>query len=217
MVIFKNRQQAGGLLSKRLSKLKLDPKKSIICAIPRGGVMVADAVSQKLNLPLSVIIIKKLSAPQNPELAIGAVASHGAPVLDRWLIADLRVSADYLKKEIIKKRKEASSREKFLNTFFAKSKYQGKTVVIIDDGLATGQTAKAAAKIIKSQKVAKLILAVPCAPPSALDLVREDYDEIFYLESSKDFMAVGQFYGDFRPITEEEVKEILSKNKFRSN
>lgn len=211
LMVFEDRRQAGELLCEKLKKLKLDPKKSIIAAIPRGGVIVAEAVSKKLSIPLGVIVIKKLSPPFNPELAIGATASFGKPILDRWLIADLKVSNDYLKKEIIKKRKEARAREKYLHQELSASKFKGKTVIVIDDGMATGQTARAAARIIRAFEPAKLILAVPCAPPATIDSVSEDYDKVICLQVDANLMAVGQFYGDFRPIEDQEVREILAR------
>lgn len=212
-MIFKNRYQAGLLLAEKLQPFKLLPKKSIIASIPRGGVVVGQAISETFSIAQIAIVIKKLGAPANPELAIGATASFGKPVLDRWLIGDLNISNDYLNLEIIKKRKEAKSREKFLGQSATISKYKNKTVIVVDDGLATGSTAKAAAKVIRAFNPKKLILAVPCAAPATLELVKEDYDEIVCLEVSADLFAVGQFYRDFRPVSDDEVKSILTSGK----
>ena len=208
-MIFENRNQAGKILAKELSKLKLNCKKSIIVAIPRGGVVVGKAISQTLSVPLTVIVIKKLGAPFNAELAIGATASRGRPVLDRWLIRDLKVSPDYLKKEILKKKKEAVSRERYLNVRLDEKIFSGKDVIVVDDGLATGQTAKAACYVIRQFQPSGIILAVPCAAPSAIDLVKEVYDKVVCLEVDPELVAVGQFYRDFRPIEDEEVATIL--------
>ncbi|KKR76312.1 hypothetical protein A3B52_00225 [Candidatus Curtissbacteria bacterium RIFCSPLOWO2_01_FULL_41_28] len=212
-MIYANRQHAGEILAKKFSELKLDKKKSIVAAIPRGGVVVGQVIAEKLGIRQTVIVIKKLGAPQNPELAIGATASFGKPVLDRWLIADLDVSGDYLKKEIIKKKKEAFSRERLLGVKLIPSKFKAKIVIVVDDGLATGQTAKAAAKIIRKFGPKKLILGVACAAPSTLDLVKNDYDEVICPLVSSDFWAVGQFYRDFRPIDDIKVKDYLLKVK----
>ena len=209
-MIFNNRYQAGELLAKKLSKFQLSPQNSVIAAIPRGGVVVAQAIFNILKIPLYAVIIKKLGAPLNPELAIGATASYGKPVLDRWLIADLKVTADYLKKEILKKKKEARKREIYLRQI-SSNKFKGKTVIVVDDGLATGQTAKAAAKIIKADMPSKLILAIPCAAPTTIDYVKTDFDEVVCLDVDPNLMAVGQFYRDFRPVTDEEVKNILAQ------
>lgn len=211
-MVFENREHAGQILSQELAKLKLAPKKSIIAAVPRGGVVVGKVISQKLGISLAVIVIKKLGAPFNPELAIGATASFGKPVVDRWLIGDLKISADYLKKEILTKRKEAKSREKFLDVEISAGDFVAKNVIVVDDGIATGQTAKAAAGIIRRFNPINLILAVGCSSPQAIAMLREIYDEIICPEISEDLFAVGQFYRDFRPIEDGEVREILSRN-----
>src|SRR3972149_2072470 len=210
-MIFANRQHAGEILAKKFSELKFAKKRSIVASIPRGGVVVGQVIAEKLGIGQTVIVIKKLGAPQNPELAIGATASFGKPVLDRWLIEDLKISSDYLKKEIIKKKKEAFSRERLLGVKLIPSKFKAKIVIVVDDGLATGQTAKAAAKIIRKFGPQQLILGVACAAPSTLDLVKNDYDEVICPLVSSDFWAVGQFYRDFRPITDEEVIKILNE------
>lgn len=208
-MLFANRQEAGELLTPEIKKLAIDPTSAIVAAIPRGGVVVADVICRQLAIPLAVLVIKKLGAPYNPELAIGAVASHGEAVLDRWLIRDLKVTSEWLKKEIKTKRREAQGREKFLQVELTGEKFKDKTVIVVDDGLATGQTARAAAKILKKFGAAKLILAVPCAPPSTVEAVEDEYDQVIVLSKSEEFMAVGQFYRDFRPVDDQEVKKLL--------
>lgn len=201
------------MLATELTKLKLDPGQSIIAAIPRGGVIIGQIIAQKLEIPLTAVVIKKLGAPFNPELAIGATASFGKPVLDHWLIADLAVPKNYLRREIRKKRREAADRETFLGLRFGKDQFQDKNVVVVDDGIATGQTVRAAARVVKEFEAKKLILAIPCASPSALELVSKEYDKVITLEVSEDLVAVGQFYEDFRPIEDREVKEILATSQ----
>lgn len=215
-MVFENRIHAGEVLAGNLAKLKLNSQKSLIAAIPRGGVVIGEVIAAKLKIPLTVIVIKKLGAPFNPELAIGATAAHGKPVLDRWLIADLGVSADYLKKEIIKKKKEAAAREKNLGVVVAPNQYKVKVVIVVDDGVATGQTVRAAAKIIRAFDPAGLYLAVGCASPQVIDQLNEDFDKIICPLISADLVAVGQFYRDFRPISDEEVKFLL-QNRLTAN
>lgn len=210
MMIYANRREAGEILAKKLSEKNLDLKNSIVCAIPRGGAVVANVISQKLNIPLTVLVVKKLGAPFNSELAIGATASFGKPVLDRWLIKDLDVSADFLKKEIATKKKEARSRENFLNVEIVPEKFKGKTIIVADDGTATGQTAKMAAKTLRQLAASKIILAVACAPPGVARELKKEYDEVVCGEVSANFIAVGQFYRDFRSVEDNEVKQILS-------
>lgn len=207
-----NRQQAGQELAKELQKLKLNPQKSIVCAIARGGVVVGQEVSRKLGIPLRVIVIRKLGAPGNPELAIGAVSALGKPVLDWWLIGELGVKSSFIKKETSKKREEAEKREKFLGVKLGKKDFVGKTVIVIDDGLATGQSARAAARLLAGFGVKKLILAVPCGFPGELEKLKDDFAKVICLKTSYDFRAVGQFYRDFRPVEDQEVKELLDHN-----
>ena len=209
-MIFDDRYQAGELLAKKLSKLRLDHQKTVIFAIPRGGIIVGDAISQLLKIPLTCIVIKKLGAPTNSELAIGATAAFGKPVLDRWLINDLGVTSSFLKSEVAKRRKEAQLREKFLGCKISATQFNNKNIIVCDDGLATGQTARAAVRIIKTFSPKKVILAVPCGSPSVVGLMKEEYDKVICLIERVDFWAVGQFYNDFRPVTDEEVKEILN-------
>lgn len=209
-MIFDDRNHAGKLLAEEISKLNLNLKEVVVAAIPRGGVVVGAAIAKELSIPLAVVVIKKLGAPTNPELAIGAVASHGAPVLDRWLISDLGVSNDFLTKEIRTKKKEALGRENFLGVSLGSYQLEAKVVVVVDDGLATGQTARAASKILRRYKVSQLILAVPCATPSTLELLKNDYDRIISLVKDPYLEAVGQYYRDFRPVEDSEVKELLA-------
>ena len=210
-MIFNDRFQAGLTLADKLSNLNLNSKNSIIAAIPRGGVIVAEAISQKLTIPLKAVVIKKLGAPYNSELAIGAVSAFGKPVLDNWLIANLNVGKSYLKREINKKRKEALKREKFLNSQIKERDFQKKTVIVVDDGLATGQTAKAASRVLRSFKIKKIILAVPCASPATIDSVKEYFDEIVCPAVDENLQAVGQFYKDFSQVDDEQVKDILDR------
>lgn len=210
-MIFQDRHQAGQLLAAEIAKLNLDPQRTIICSIPRGGVVVGDSIAAKLKLPLTVLVIKKLGAPGNPELAIGATASHTEPVLDNWLIRDLNVPSQYLQKEIRQRKKEIAAREKFLGIMGPQKEFKDKHVVVVDDGIATGQTVKAAARILRSLEAKNLILAVPCASPQVLDSVKSSFNQVICLEKSQDFWAVGQFYQDFRPIEDNQVKEILAQ------
>lgn len=210
-MIFKNRSEAGRLLAKRLAEYKLNPLNTFIVGILRGGIVVALEVAKFLKAPLEAVVIRKLGAPGNSELAIGATASFGPPVLDRWLIADLDVPNEYLKKEIFKKKREAKSLEKALGITFNKQKFRGKVIVLVDDGLATGQTVKAAGKLLRGMSAEKIILAVPCSSPDVVEQVKESFDEVISLVNNPDFSAVGQFYKDFSQVTNYEVKDLLER------
>ncbi len=213
-MVFANRKEAGELLALEFKKRNLNSSQTLIVAVPRGGILVAKEIAAVFNFPLTVLVIKKIGAPNNSELAIGATASFGKPVLDRWLIADLNVSGDYLKKETVTKKKEAKAREKFLGVETDPERFRGRVVIVVDDGLATGQTAKLAAKVLRTFGVRKLILAVACAAPSVIEEMKKEYDEVICLQISPEFMAVGQFYRDFSPVEDEEVKEILAKYSY---
>lgn len=210
VMIFNDRKHAGKILAQRLLRLKLNLKNTTVAAIPRGGVAVAVEVADSLGVPIYPLVIKKIGAPQNPELAIGACASFGKSVFDRWLIADLNISADYLKKEQLNKKREALAREKFLNVKISPAKFKDKQVIVVDDGLATGQTVIAASKIIRAFGPKELILAVPCGSPSVIEKVKRDYDKVICATQSADYWAVGQFYKDFAPVSDEEVRQLLA-------
>jgi len=209
-MIFNDRQHAGKILAQRLLKLKFNLKNTTVAAIPRGGVAVAVEVADLLGVSIFPLVIKKIGAPANSELAIGACASWGKPVWDRWLIADLKISADYLKKELLNKKREAQAREKFLDVKISPEKFKGKIVIVVDDGLATGQTVIAASKIIKTFQPKELILAIPCGSPAVIEKVEADYDKVICTEQSADYWAVGQFYKDFAPVSDEEVRQLLA-------
>ena len=208
-MIFADRIHAGQVLAQKLKNFKKDLNTAIVVSIPRGGVVVGVQIAKVYKLPIFPLVIKKLGAPNNSELAIGATASFGKPVLDRWLIADLKVRSDYIKKEVLNKKREAKVREKFLGVKIEPDKFKGKVIIVVDDGLATGQTAKMAAKILKQLGSRKLILAVPCASSTVIEEIRKDYDEVICPHIRDDFAAVGQFYRNFRPVEDEEVKKLL--------
>lgn len=212
-MVFEDRYEAGDLLAEKLSKLKLPPNKAILAAIPRGGVVVASAISQKLKIPIVPVVVKKIPAPHNRELAIGATASFGKPTLDEFAISDLGVSGEYIRRQTHNKKKEARAREKFLGVNIDFKVFEGKNVIVIDDGLATGMSSKAAAKMLRSFEPARLVLAVPCASLFAIEVVEESFDEVVCLEATSDFMAVGQFYKNFEAVSDSEVREALKENK----
>jgi len=209
-MIYENREDAGFVLATELRKLKLFPKRTIVVGIARGGVVVAKVIADILKLPFFVLVIKKIGAPYNTELAIGAVGSVGKPVLDKELVKELGVEADYVRNQVSKMRLEAKARGKYLGIKITRDTVLGKNIVVVDDGLATGQTAKAAALILKSLKAKKLVLAVPVSAYSTLEFLEKYWDRIVCPTKVTDFMAVGQFYRDFGPVTDEEVKKLLT-------
>lgn len=203
---FRNRKEAGQILAQSLIDLNLD-RNLLVCAIPRGGVIVGAEIAKKLNSPLTVLPIKKIAAPTNPELAIGAVGGWGRPILDKPLISVLQISKKILTEEIKKAKNEVCRRE--LEYGAKRPDFSKKVVILTDDGVATGATINLAAKLIRTANVKKLILAVPVAPAGKVSQLKEKFNQVVVLVTPANFTAVGQFYYDFPQVTDEEVIEIL--------
>ncbi|RJS83272.1 phosphoribosyltransferase [Candidatus Bathyarchaeota archaeon] len=209
--MFSDRKEAGEILAEKLEKLRLE--NPVVLAIPRGGVVVGYEVARKLKAPLDVIVPRKLGAPGNPELAIGAVAEDGTIILDSSLIDYLEVDEEYIKKEKERQVKEIKRRLNVYRGRFSRLEIERRDVVIVDDGIATGATIRAAIASVRKRKPASLTLAVPVAPPSTIEKLREEVDRIVCVSTPEPFFAIGQFYTDFRQTTDEEVIRLLEKNR----
>ena len=209
--MFSDRKEAGEILAEKLEKLRLE--NPVVLAIPRGGVVVGYEVARKLKAPLDVIVPRKLGAPGNPELAIGAVAEDGTIILDLSLIDYLEVDEEYIKKEKERQVKEIKRRLNVYRGRFSRLEIERRDVVIVDDGIATGATIRAAIASVRKRKPASLTLAVPVAPPSTIEKLREEVDRIVCVSTPEPFFAIGQFYTDFRQTTDEEVIQLLEKNR----
>lgn len=205
--MFKDRIQAGQLLAKRLKHLK--GKDVVVLAIPRGGVVVGAEIAKVLGCPLDIIVTKKIGAPGNPELAIGAVGK-GAKVVDWDLAKKVGADEEYIEREIEKLTQEVIEKEKRLRGERRALEIKGKIVVLTDDGIATGATVEAAIKVIKDKEPKKLIVAIPLAPPEAIKKLKSLVDEVIFLSTPAFFWAVGQFYQDFEPVSDGEVIKKLS-------
>jgi predicted phosphoribosyltransferase len=211
---FRNRKEAGEKLASALSHLK--GQDVVVVAIPRGGVVVGDKVARALDAPLDVVIPRKIGAPANPELAIGSVVDKERVFLNQSLVRQLNVPEEYLNEQVEKELAEIKRRRfKYLGD--RSFTLRGKTVVLVDDGLATGYTALAALRYLKSKEPKRLVLAVPVAPRETIDFLKDEADEIVCLASPAFFYAVGQFYSDFRQVSDEEVVELLSKTTDQRN
>jgi len=210
-MIFPNRFEAGKkLASKLLTTLDLTPNSSlVVLAIPRGGVIIGSQLSSVLKCPLEVIMTKKIGAPGNPELAIGAVGPIGKPVIDETLAARLGADENYLKSKILNLKSELANRFREYRGNKPTLDLKNKVVVITDDGVATGSTMKAAIEIIRQESPQKIIVAVPVIAKDTLKEIENLADEVIYLKAPDLFFAVGQFYQDFKQVTDEEVKELL--------
>ncbi len=181
----------------------------MLAAIPRGGVVVGKAISDMLKIPLTLVLTRKIGAPGQSELAIGAVASGGVIVRDEKLISDLSVSEKYIKNEIKEETKVMALRQKKYGK--CTINLRGKQMILVDDGIATGATVKAAIAYLRKQKVNKVILAVPVAPKDAVEELKPLVDKIIVLDTPDDFSSVGQFYRYFPQVTDEEVVKLLQQ------
>ena len=207
-MIFQDRTDAAKRLAKKLEWLKKDAP--IILAIPRGGVITGDVIASELGAKLDVIVSKKVGAPSNPELAIGAVMHDGSYYPNEEITRVLNIPQKYIDAEIALKMKEIHQR---LIIFRGSSEYdlRDKTVVLVDDGIATGATMFVAIYWVKKQKPKKLIVAIPVGPKDTIDRLKKVADKVEVLHAPLFFNAVGEFYQDFDEVNDYQVQEIMSK------
>lgn len=217
MTKFLNRRDAGQQLAAEIQhKLILNTATSaqnniVVLGIPRGGVPVAEQVAHALHAPLDVFITRKIGAPSNRELALGAVASDGTVFLDPQLISALHISHRTIERERDAQLHEIQRRIALYRGGKPPLSVRDKTVILVDDGIATGATTIAALRALGHQHPARLILAVPVAPPQVIPQLRAECDELVVLHTPDPFMAVGYFYADFEQVTDEQVVEILKQ------
>ena len=211
MAFFSDRVDAGKRLA--LALKDFSGKKGIVLAIPRGGVVVGYVIAKALNLPLDVIIPRKIGAPDNPELAIGAVAEDGSAILDQNLIRYLGVSREYIKEEAERQKQEIGRRFKLYRQDTSYPDLKGLDVIVVDDGIATGSTMKAALASVKNRGAASITVAVPVGPPSTINDLQKMANRVVCLQTPEFFQAIGEFYSDFTQTSDEEVIELLRENK----
>lgn len=207
---FQNRREAGQLLAKELTGLR-GQEGLIVLGIPRGGVVVAYEVAQELDVPLDVYITRKIGAPYNPELAIGAVASDGTLVLDHALIERIGASDDYVQQETEHQRQEIKRRMAAYRGSRPELNLEGRAVVLVDDGVATGATVLASLRAIKQRQPAQLILAVPVGPADTIRTLSQEADRVVCLHTPEIFWAVGAFYAIFDQTSDAEVVRLLEE------
>ena len=209
-MLFRDRHEAGKLLAQKLLDLKGNPN-AIVLGIPRGGVVVAYEVAKTLSLPLDVFVACKIGAPGNPELAIGAVASDGTIVLDELSISLMGVPKQYIEKETERRKEEVRKRIQAYRGGREGYSLQGKIVILVDDGVATGATTIASLRAIRASNPSQIILAVPVAPPDTVEKLRQEADKVICLYTPSPFWAVGAFYVNFEQISDEEVQALLAE------
>jgi len=213
-MLFRDRREAGQLLAERLEFLQ-GREGLLVLGIPRGGVVVAAEVSRALGAPLDVFIARKLGAPHNPELAVGAVASSGEVVLDPHLIAALGVPQSYVDAEIERQRAEIGRRLKAYRGDRPAPDFKDKVVILTDDGVATGATMRAAIQALKSTDVRELIVALPVGPPNTVQELADMVDRMVCLHTPTFFWAVGAFYLEFGQTSDAEVIQLLQAGWMR--
>ncbi|MCL1977655.1 MAG: phosphoribosyltransferase [Candidatus Bathyarchaeota archaeon] len=211
MPIFLNRIDAGRQLADALKTQSFVD--GLILAIPRGGVVIGFEVAETLELPLDIIIPRKIGSPENPELAIGAMTEDGTAILDENLISYLNVSKDYIYHESEKQKQEIQRRMQVYRQNEPYPDLEGRDVIVVDDGIATGSTMKAALVSVKNRGAKSVIAAIPVGPTTTIEELKQQADRVFCLYMPEVFYAIGEFYDDFTQTSDVEVIDLLRKNR----
>jgi putative phosphoribosyl transferase len=209
-MMFRDRKDAGRRLSEKLVAYAANPE-CLVLALPRGGVPVAYEVAQALDLPLDVLVVRKLGVPGRSELALGAIATGSGVVLNEDVISALRLSKECISGVIDLERAELQRRESIYRADRAAPEIRGRTVILVDDGMATGATMRAAARALSEQHPARLVIAVPTGAPDTCAALVSEVDELVCLAMPDPYIAVGCWYDDFRQTSDSEVRSLLER------
>ena len=207
-MIFADRAEAGRRVAAKLAGYA-GRADVLVLGIPRGGVAVAAEVARAIDAPMDVFLSRKMGVPGQEELAFGALASGGVRVLDQELIRELNISSEDIERIAERVKSELERRERVYRGGRSALNVTGKTVVLVDDGIATGSSMMAAIQTLRRMRPARLVLAVPVAPASTCKRLREQVDELICIHAPEKFYAIGQFYENFTQATDEEVVELL--------
>ena len=210
MRAFANRSDAGQRLAEALTSYA-DRDDVILLALPRGGVPVAAEVAKQLRLPLDIFLVRKLGTPGHEELAMGAIAPGGNRVMNRDVVNMSRVSEEQISRIEEQERTELNRRLEAYRGKRPLPDLSGKTAILIDDGLATGASMQAAAEAVRNFGAARVVVAVPTAPPETVERIEKYADEVRSLITPRNFMAVGAWYDEFEQTSDQEVRELLSE------
>ncbi|MEJ2184085.1 MAG: phosphoribosyltransferase [Nitrospirota bacterium] len=211
-MVFKNRRDAGRQVAERLRHYK-DREDVLVLGLPRGGAVNAEEIARALHCPMDILIIRKLGFPGQPELAMGAVAETGAVVRNESVIRQGAVTEERFQSEVERQKEEIERRKERYRGGQSIPDVSGKTVILVDDGVATGSTMKAAIQALREAGPARLVVAVPVSSREAEAEIRPMVDEWLCLETPQWFMAIGGFYDDFAQVSDEEVVEILNRRR----
>lgn len=209
---FTDRREAGRLLAAQMAKYA-GRDDVVVLGLPRGGVPVAWEVARSLRAPLDVLMVRKLGAPGQPELAIGAIGEGGVRVLNEGLIRGLMIEARDIDRIAAVEDKELQRRLSAYRGNHQPLILKDKTVIVVDDGVATGATMRAGLQAVKAMGAARVIAAFPVGAPDSVAALAEDADEVVVLQTPASFGAVGEWYDDFRPTTDEDVQRILAQSR----
>jgi predicted phosphoribosyltransferase len=206
---FRDRREAGRRLAAQLAAYAHRPD-VIVLALPRGGVPVGYEVARALDAPLDVFLVRKLGVPGHEELAMGAVATGGMRVLNEQVVQGLRIPDHVIAAVAVKEEHELRRRERLYRGDRPPPDVRGRTVILVDDGLATGATMLAAAEALRRQQPARIVVAVPTGSPDTCDALREHVDEVVCAVTPEPFHSVGLWYQDFSQTTDDEVRALLA-------
>lgn len=209
MMQFRNRTEAGRQLGRCLTKYAHRPD-ALVLALPRGGVPVGYEVAQALDLPLEVFLVRKLGVPGHAELAMGAIASGGVRVLNREVIGKLEISAEAIKAVEAREWRELERRERAYRDH-PMPDVRGRIAILVDDGIATGSTMKAAVEALRQLGAGRVIVAVPTAALSTVQAMQPEVDDLVAVMTPADFSGVGQWYEDFSQTSDDEVRTLLAR------
>jgi putative phosphoribosyl transferase len=204
---FRDRIEAGNLLAERLAENRYAPM--IVLGIPRGGVILGDIVAKKLDADFDIVIPRKLGAPENEELAMGAVMEDGTAYINTHIVNALRIPENYIESERLRQVAEIRRRSTAYRKHGLSYNIRGKNTIIIDDGIATGATVIASARWARKHNPSTLTIAVPVAPSQSVGVLEQESDSVIVLHMPHDFGSVGQFYEEFRPVSDDQVTQIM--------
>jgi putative phosphoribosyl transferase len=207
-MLFKDRADAGKRLAERLLEYA-NRADVIVLGVPRGGVPVAAEIAARLNAPLDVFVLRKLGVPWQEELAFGAIASGGIRVLDEEIVESTGITPRTIEEVTARESRELERRQLVFRGSLPSLNLAGRTVILVDDGIATGSSLRAAVKALRQMNPARLVIAVPVAPESTCRRMKAEVDDLVCLYSPESFFAIGQFYSDFSQTSDAEVAELL--------
>jgi putative phosphoribosyl transferase len=209
-VLFTDREHAGRELAAALRDYA-DRQDVVVLGLPRGGVPVAFEVARQLEAPVDVFVVRKLGLPEQPELAMGAIASGDVRVLNDTVVRDAQLSAETIEHVTSAEREELARRERLYRGERAGLPLEGKTVILVDDGVATGSSIRAAVRALREQHPAQIVVTVPVAPPTTCEELRGEADDVVCVHTPEPFVAIGAWYERFPQVSDGEIRDLLGR------